>query len=211
METDAVKNTMTRSTNLGIKLLVPLTTVLAISLLGLSLIVIQSQSNSLNKMGTQINALLSVSNKTVNQSLEKMSADVSNKLLNMSKTASDLLTQSTNAALAGEKKKIEEGWINFLEENAQSMATLLARVAPPAILNNDYTTLISYIKSVSSNENVVYAIYLKTNEKPYVRYIDKKKEKIKEYLSSGQGKKKYEKVINASQNDPGVFIVKKKG
>ena len=212
METNA--DTRTKSgrkvTSLSIKLLVPLTTVVAISLLILSLVIIKSQSNSLNKMGAQINELLSESNKTVGQSLEKMRSDVSGNLQDMSKTASDLLTQSTNTALTGEKKKIEDGWLKFLEEHAQSMATLLARVAPSAILNNDYTTLISYIKSAGSNENVVYAFYLRTNEKPYVRFFDKKKEKIKKYLSTGKGKKKYEKVINASLNDPGVFIIKKK-
>ena len=203
-------NTGRKITSLSIKLLVPLTTVLAVSLLGLSLIIIKSQSNSLNKMGTQISMLLSDSNRTVGQSLEKMRSDVSTKLQNMSRTASDLLTQSTSSALVGEKKKIKDGWIKFLEENARSMATLLARVAPSAILNNDYITLISYIKSAGSNENVVYAMYFRTNGKPYVRYIDKKKEKIKEYLSTGKGKKKYQKVMNASLNDPAVFIVKKK-
>ncbi len=206
METNAEQKRI----GLSLKLLVPLTIVLAMSLLGLSLIIINSQSNSLNKMGVQINRLLSDSNKIVEQDLVKMNSDVSKNLLDMSQTASDLLAQSTNEALADEKKKIESAWISFLEENAQSMAALLAKVAPTAILNNDFTTLISYVKSASSNKNVVYAIYLRTNEKPYVRYIDKKNEKIKEYLATGQGKKKYEKVINASQNDPGVFIVKKK-
>ena len=110
-------------------------------------------------MGTQISMLLSDSNRTVGQSLEKMTSDVSTKLQNMSRTASDLLTQSTSSALVGEKKKIKDGWIKFLEQNARSMATLLARVAPSAILNNDYITLISYIKSAGSNENVVYAMY----------------------------------------------------
>jgi len=212
METNADTRKITgqKLTSLSIKFLVPLTTVLAISLLILSLVIINFQSNSLNLMGTQINGLLSGSNKTVGQSLETMSSDVSGKLQDMSKTASDLLTQSTKTALTDEKKQIENGWLEFLEENARSMASLLARVAPSAILNNDYTTLISYIKSASSNENVVYAFYLKTNEKPYVRFFDRKKEKIKEYLTTGKGKKKYEKVINASHDDPEVFIVKEK-
>ncbi len=212
MEKNADNKVITsqKTTTLNVKLLVPLTTILAISLLGLSLVIINSQSNSLNKMGKQIDTLLSESNKSVDKYLEDMNTDVSKKLFGMSRTASDLLAKSTNAALADEKKKIEDGWIKFLEENAHSMAALLAKVAPAAILNNDYTTLISYIKSAGSNENVVYAIYLKTNDKPYVRYIDKSKEKIKEYLSTGKGKKKYQKVMNASLNDPAVFIVKKK-
>jgi methyl-accepting chemotaxis protein len=181
--------------------------VLAVSLLGLSLVIIQSQSSSLNKMGAQINELLSGSNKTIGQDLTKMDSDVSKKLFDMSKTASGLLTQSTSSALFEQKKKIEDDLISFMAENAQSMAMLLTKVAPPAILNNDYTALISYAKAAGSNENVVYAMYFKPNGKPYVRYIDKSKEKIKEYIKSGKGKKKYEKIISASKNDPTVLIV----
>ncbi len=199
-----------KMSSLSIKLLVPLTTILAVSLLGLSLVIIKSQNDSLNNMGRQINILLSDSNKAIGNDLENMNTDVSQKLINMSLTAADQLSQSTNESLDGEKKKIESGWIDFLEKNAKSMATLLAKVAPSAILNNDYTSLISYIKSANSSENIVYAIYLRPNNKPYVRYLDKKKEKIKEYLRTGKGKKKYEKVINASQNDASVLIVKKK-
>ncbi|MCP4020703.1 MAG: methyl-accepting chemotaxis protein [Desulfobacteraceae bacterium] len=211
MEPNAYPNANSgkKRVNLSIKILVPLIVILAGSLLGLSLMIINTQSKSLNEMAEQINRLLSDSNKTVGASLDKMSAGVSSNFEHMSETTSKLLTESTNRALVGEKKKIEEGWVGFLEENAQSLAALLARVAPSAILNNDYTTLISYVKSASSNNNVVYAIYLRPNEKPYVRFFDKNKEKIKEYLDKGEGKKKYQKIISASMNDPEVFIVKK--
>jgi hemerythrin-like metal-binding protein len=211
-KTSTVDKTDSRKTvtSLGIKLLVPLTLVLAISLLGLALIIINSQGGALNKMGTQIGGLLSDSNKTVGQDLTKMNDDVSKDLARMSTTTSELLSQSTTSALSREKKKISDEWINSLEESTQSLATLLAQVAPSAILSNDLIALISYIKSAGSNENVVYAMYFKPDNKPYVRYIDKTKSKIKEYIAAGQGKKKYEKVISASKEDPSVFIVNKK-
>ena len=196
--------------SLGVKLLIPLTLVLAVSLLGLSLVIISSQGASLNEMGVQIRELLSRSNKTAGQDLTKMNADVRKKMLDMSKTVSDLLTESTSSALTREQKKIGDEWISSLEENSRSLATVLAQVAPSAILNNDLTALISYIKSAGSNENVVYVMYFKPDGKPYVRYLDKNNEKIKAYINTGTGKKKYEKVISASQDDAAVFIVNKK-
>lgn len=199
-----------RKISLGIKFLLPLTAVLAVALLGLSLVIIKSQSNALGKMDRQINMLLSESNKAVGQDLADMNSHVSQQLIDMTRTALEQLTQSTSAALAGEEKKINKEWTNFLEENTGSLATVLAMVAPSAILNNDFTTLVSYVKSAASNENVVYAMYFRTNNKPYVRYIDKKKEKIKEYLNTNKDKKKYERIIAASQSDPDVFIEKKK-
>ncbi|MCK5312367.1 MAG: hypothetical protein KAJ62_09660, partial [Desulfobacteraceae bacterium] len=203
---DKKKKTNQKITSLSIKLLVPLTTVLALSILGLALVIIQSQSSSLNKMGVQINELLSESNKIIVKDLTKMNSDVSKKLFSMTKTASDQLTQSTSSVLSGEKEKIEDSWIDSMAENAQSMAMLLAKVAPAAILNNDYTSLISYTKAASSNDNVIYAMYFKPNGKPYVRYVDKNKEKIQEYIKTGEGKKLYEKIISASKNDPTVLL-----
>lgn len=212
MKTNMVEKKFTRQmiTSLGIKILVPLTLVLAISLLGLSLVIINSLDNSLTSMGKQISGLLSESNKTIGQDLTKMNDDVSRNLMGMSQTTADLLTQSTNTALSHEKKKIADEWIIDLEESTQSLATVLVQVAPAAILSNDLTALMSYIQSAASNENVVYALYLKPDDKPYVQYFDKTKEKVKEYLDKGQGKKPYEKVISSAQNDPAVYIVNKK-
>ena len=197
-------------TSLGIKLLVPLTLILAVSFLGLFLIIISSQSSSLNEMGIQVNELLTSSNKTIGLDLQKMNSDVNKSLQTMSKTTSDQLTQSTTTALSKEKNRLTQAWITSLEENTHSLANVLAQVAPTAILNNDLTALISYVQSAGANENVIYAMYFRPNGKPYVRYLDRNKEKIKTYIKTGEGKKKYEKVIFASKNDPDVFIVNKK-
>lgn len=207
---DGKSNPGQKRMGLGIKLLIPITIVLAVSLLGFSLIIIRSQGASLNEMGTQIHQLLSESNRTVGQDLTKMNTEVSKEMLDMSKTASDLLTESTRSALTREKKKIDNEWITAFEENTRSLATVLANVAPSSMLNNDLTALTYYSKSAGSNQNVVYAMYFKPDGKPYVRYLDRNNEKIKEYINTGQGTKKYEKVISASRNDASVLIVNKK-
>jgi len=183
-------STSQKSASLRIKILIPLIIVLAISIATLAIVIIQTQGTALNKMGTKISSLLDTSNKTIGKELVKMDSDVSNALQKMTKTASEQLTQSTSSALKEEMSQVENAWINFLEVNAQSMATLLANVAPSAILNNDYMTIISYIKTATSNDDVVYAMYFKPDGKPYVRYINKNKDKIKEYLKTGTGKKK---------------------
>ncbi|MFH1154422.1 MAG: bacteriohemerythrin [Pseudomonadota bacterium] len=212
MKPNAEEYTSSRGffSSLSVKLLVPLTLVLAVSLAGLSLVIIRSQDSSLNAMGGRIGGLLAESNKTVGQDLTQMNDDVSKNLSGMSAITSDLLTQSTTSALTQEKDKIAEQWLKSLEETTQSLAALLAQVAPAAILSNDLTALISYARSAAANESVVYAMYFKPDDKPYVRYLDKEKEKIKEYLSTDQGKKDYEKVVLASKGDPSVFIAEKK-
>ena len=205
--TDNKVSTNQKSTSLRIKILIPLIIVLAISIATLAIVIIQTQGTALNKMGTKISSLLDTSNKTIGKELVKMDSDVSKALQEMTKTASEQLTQSTSSALKEEMNHVENAWINFLDANAQSMAKLLANVAPAAILNNDYMTIISYIKTATSNDDVVYAMYFKPDGKPYVRYINKNKDKIKEYLKTGTGKKKYEKIVSSSKHDPDVLLI----
>ena len=50
---------------------------------------------------------------------------------------------------------------------------------------------------------------MKPNGKPLTRYINRKDPIIKNYLNSGEGKTKIQKVINASAKDNTVFIVEK--
>ncbi|MCP4673362.1 MAG: hypothetical protein GY857_18900, partial [Desulfobacula sp.] len=201
MQMDREKDTHQKKTSLRVKILIPLMVVLAISIATLAIIIIQTQDKALNKMGTKISSQLDASNKTIGKELAQMDSDVSKALQEMSKTASGQLTQSTSSALKAEQNSIENVWVDFLQANALSMAKLLANVAPAAILNNDYLTIISYIKTATSNDDVVYAMYFKPDGKPYVRYINREKEKIKEYLKTGTGKKKYEKIVSSSQND----------
>ena len=197
-------------TSLNVKLLLPLTTILIISFLSLSITVFYTQNSELNKMAIQINGLLSNSSKIIEKDLAKLNFNIRQKLNDMSDTTSKLLTEVTNSSLKHEKQKINNAWLNSLKENMQSLSILLSQIAGTSILSYDYTKLISYLKSANSNKNVVYAIYLKPNNKPYVRYFDQTKDKIKKYMDIGQGKKKYEKILWASQNDPDVFIIKKK-
>ena len=94
-----------------------------------------------------------------------------------------------------------------LSESAQSMAKLLASVAPAAILSNNFLDLIAYTRSASQDANVIFAFYLRPNGKPMTRYYDRKNAKIKEYLKTGQGKKRLDKILNASRSDNSAMVI----
>ncbi len=198
-----------KSGRLWIKLLVPLTGILAVALLGLALIIITSESSALNKMGSKIQGMLTESGNLIDQDLKKMESDVRQKMDHMALTTTDFLTKSCTQSLTRIKTNVKTAWMGSVEEDAKSLADLLANFAPPAILNNDFTALLSYVKTACANPNVVYALYLKPSGKPYIKFLDKKNIKVAHYLKTGQGKKKHEKVIQGSMNDPDVYVVKK--
>ncbi len=96
------------------------------------------------------------------------------------------------------------------KEKANTIVTLLAKVAPTAILTSDYTALISYVQSASEDKSVVFAVYFNKSGKPMTRYLDRNHSYIKKYIKEGKKRKKIDKVLTQSKLDKNVFFAEKK-
>jgi len=195
--------------SLKLKLLVPTTLLLIVSFLGLALSIIGVQKGLLVKMGDEVNQSLQTSNQNIQRAFNRMNVKIGKALDDMGVAATKQLTEATQSPLNAEKQRINDRWLAALKSNADSMAGLLAQVAPPAILSFNFTELINYVKAATQNPDVVYAFYLKPGGKPYTRYLDKKNPKIMAYIEKGTEKKKYQRVISASASDDSVFTIDK--
>ncbi len=195
--------------SLKFKLLIPTILVLIISFFVLALVIINQQKNMMLDMGNNINHSLETSNRKMGDIFSRLNTQTKQSMDNMGDTAAALLGESTKKSLVAEKQHINSSWIASLEKNADSTAALLAQVAPGAILSNDFTALISYAKAATANPDIIFALYLRPSGKPYTRYLDKKDPKIQTYIKTGSGKKKYQRVISASEQDDSVFTLKK--
>ncbi len=193
--------------SLRIKLLLPLMVTFVIIIGGLAIAIMQVQDHLLFSIGEKIEKCLDDSAKKIGKQFEDLSKGVVARISNTSNKAGSILEKATRTELENQKAEIQADWNKSLHETSASMAKLLARVAPAAILSNNYIELISYVKSATSNPDVVFAVYLNNNKKPYTRYFNRKDAKIKDYLKTGTGRKKYEKILSAAQKDPEVFIV----
>ncbi len=191
------------------KLLIPITLILAISIIGLSIILVSVQQHKMTKLSESVLSSLSKMNAEARKSFDLMGQDIKAYLEEMSQTAGDELTITTRNTLEKEKLSIQSEWEKALRNNAASIVDLLVKVAPAAILSNDYLSLMAYTKSATQNPDVVYAVFVRTNGKPLTRYLNHKDPKIEEYLKRGEGKNKIEKVIHASLKDNTVFLVEK--
>ncbi len=189
------------------KLLLPTTLIIAFSIIGLSLAMISLQQRQLTKLSRSVLTAVKENNTETSNDFNALRKDVKNNLQQMSRISGDLLAASTQKALEGEKQIIMAEWEEALHKSAGSIARLLARVAPAAILSSDFLNLISYVKSATQNPDVVYAVYINKNGKPLTRFINRKDPIIRGYLKKGEGRKKIQRVINASLNDETVFIV----
>ena len=187
-------------------MLAPLTILVVLSFVVLALTVSSDQGKRLSAMASQVNEGLEESNQALQRSFKKMGLEVDQSMDHMTASANVKLTDYSRGALDREKQEISSAWNRILEENAKSLAKLLAQVAPKDILSKNYFEMVNYVKSASNNPDVVYAFYIKPDGNFYTRYLDKKNPKIREYIANGAGDKKYEKVLNASKQDATVFI-----
>ncbi len=192
--------------SLRIKLIAPLTLLVIISFIALALIISSVQDKRLQQMGDQVNKGLQQSNTALQKSFEKMGKEINQTMNQMAASTSGELTDYTRRVLDKQKQDIATEWNRTLEENAKSLTNILAQVAPKAILSNNFFDLVNYVKSASNNPDVVYTFYIKPDGDFYTRYLNNKDAKIKAYIANGVGKKRYEKVFNASKLDPTVFI-----
>jgi methyl-accepting chemotaxis protein len=195
--------------SLRMKILIPVAIFVFISFGTLAFVVSSFQGHQLSAMGDQVNTLLKDSSSDTQKDFDQLDSALTGCFKTMSATATEQLSASTAAALEAEKNRssaeLEEG----LKKSAESLAMLLAAVAPPAIVANNFSDLTAYVKAAASDPNLVFALYLNPKGRPYVRSLDRKNPKIQAYFATGEGKRKYEKVLSASLNDPGVIRVEK--
>ncbi len=181
--------------------------ILAVAGLGTGIIIIQN--NLLSIMETSVATLLEKNNTQMSNDFSTLGKEVTKNLNQMPESVGSKLADKTTNALNKEQSIVSADFELSLQNNMESLAALLAKVAPGAILSNDFTTLISYVKSASQGQDIIYAMYLRPNGRPLTRYYDKNNSKIKEFIETSKEKRKINKILQASQNDPEVIIIKK--
>jgi methyl-accepting chemotaxis protein len=195
--------------SLRVKLLAPLAGMLAATFILLAIVMSAVQGRLLDQMGEEIGNALLQSGQTTQQDLQNMSQKALQSIEQMAESTGKVLEYHTRQALEAEKRQIKAESERTLRENAEAMATLLALVAPKAILSNSFLDLVNYVKSANENPDVVYVIYIRPDGKPYTTFFNRNHSKIQNYLSSEQGDRIFEKIIHASKKDPSVLLVEK--
>ncbi|MEE4113461.1 MAG: hypothetical protein V2I40_11650, partial [Desulfobacteraceae bacterium] len=198
-----------RKRNLRIKLLVPVTIIMAASILCLTLTVVSVQHHLLDSMKAQLVETLGQSNQAVQQDLDQSMLALGEYLNGVSDQMGAELAETTRSALEGEKETLTRESEKNLQENADALCMLLAQVAPGAILSNDFASLISYAQSASRNPNIVFTVFLQPDGSPLTRYMDRKDPMVKELLAQGQGKKNIERLLSGAKQSSSVILVEK--
>jgi hypothetical protein len=189
------------------RLLVSTAAVLCIGMMGLVLAVVKTQDTLFANTTLLAERTLEGSNMELQKEFKAVSSGIDDQLKLMAKSSGDLLTSATTEILEKEKTASVQESLQMLRDTADSMALLLAKVAPAAILSNDFTALLSYSKAAVLCPGVVYALFLNTDGRPLTRYLKPDDAIIKKLLQAGQGENRIAKVIDASRREGSVHVV----
>jgi len=190
------------------KLLLPIVVTLIVVIAGLSVALVTVQQRLNTNMRAGVQQTLESANTQISADLEKFKDDIGRSLVDMSAASSAELTRSTTKALKKQRFRIEYEWEDMMRESGESIALLLARVAPGSIIAKDFQALNSFVKAALQNPNIVYAFYFRTDGRLLTRFIDREHPKIKAYLSA-KGKNRYKKILAEAKNDSSIMIVDK--
>ncbi len=114
------------------------------------------------------------------------------------------LSSFLDERLRSEMQMTQKALHESLTEGAKTLATLLAGISREPILGRNYSQLISYSKTVSSQDSVLYAVFFKADGKPFTRYVNRKDPQVKAMLARGSGRTPLDKLLSAAKGDASV-------
>ncbi|MDY0311135.1 MAG: hypothetical protein RBR20_03335, partial [Desulfobacterales bacterium] len=168
-----------RHWSLQTRLLVPTATMVVAAILVLSLVVLFIEQKRTTALGKAVSEALARNDRETQSAFEQFNAEVASRTASMAKVASQSLVNSTAAALDQERQVNETQWTAALRQNAEAMARLLAQVGPKAILSNEFVDLAAYVSSAASDPDVVFAVYLNTEDRPMTRHLNRDDPRVK--------------------------------
>lgn len=199
-----------RSFSIRDKLFLFITLTLVTAMTVLLIVVGIYQKRSLNTVKTLLNDRFSESNQQTQDALSGITADIQETCGIAKQNLKDKMQQSymnVSDKLDSENQRIENIVNEVLTNGGNSIANLLAKVAPDAILAKSYISLLNYVKAVSANPDVVFATYLDVEDQPLTRYYDRQDTTILALLGSVK-QNKIAHLIQTAEQRPELSLIR---
>ncbi len=109
--------------------------------------------------------------------------------------------------LKAEQVQLRQVLEESLKQSGNSMAQLLAGVAPKAIWDNDAPALTAFTRIAQRDPAVLFAVYYDAQGQRLTRNFNRSSEQVRELVAAGQGKTPLERLVDAASRDPRVHMV----
>ena len=134
---------------------------------------------------------------------EEMSAGLAALSANTRERLSGGLTGQLKDEQAQLRKVLEEN----LKQSGNSMAQLLAGVAPKSIWDNDAPALTALTRIVQRDPAVLFAVFYDAQGQRLTRNFNRSSPQVRELVAAGQGDTALAKLVDAASRDPKVHMV----
>ena len=134
---------------------------------------------------------------------KEMSAGLAALSSNTRERLSGGLTGQLKDEQAQLRKVLEEN----LKQSGNSMAQLLAGVAPKSIWDNDAPALTALTRIVQRDPAVLFAVFYDAQGQRLTRNFNRSSPRVRELVAAGQGDTALAKLVDAASRDPKVHMV----
>jgi len=162
---------------------------------------------SVEQLNNDLSSDLNTSSETIASSLNSNLSSITNSVGSAKTNASQILSTFLSSRLKEVSKDTEKNLRSALLKSGEVLADTLSKVSVEAILSRKFSTLNSYVKVANKDPNVIYAYFIRPNGKPFTRYVNRKNEKVKAFLSVGQGRSPMDKLLDAAGKDKNIVEV----
>ncbi len=159
------------------------------------------------QLGVDIDQTLVNGRQKVDGIMDANRTQLTESIHKVEQNAAASLSQYLNKSLKAEMGVMQTTIHSSLTEGAKTLTVLLAGISQEPILGRNYAQLVNYVKTVSSQDSVLYAVYYKPDGTPYTRYVNRKDPKVKALMDKGSGRTPLDKLLSAVPGDPSVTPV----
>lgn len=123
----------------------------------------------------------------------------------MQEEVSNSIEKASSEALQQTADSVQANMRTSRRDNGGNLIQLIALSAINSVITKDFAVLNSYARNVQQNQDIVFVFFLDQDKKPLTRYLNRKNEKLKSYLS--KGRPDIAKIIQAGESDPNVLVL----
>ncbi|RRJ83674.1 methyl-accepting chemotaxis protein [Aestuariirhabdus litorea] len=163
-------------------------------------------SGSVDSLVEEVSGRMAAENGSIAGELDASGRQVQQSIAALSQRSREALASTLKQQLGAEQVKVASQLSDSLVAATDSMAQLLAAVAPAAIWDRDTPLLTEYVRVAHRNPNVIFAFYLDADGNPLTRHLERSDPRVKALLERGEGRRSGDKVLNAARGDSSIYL-----
>src|SRR5690606_32701354 len=125
----------------------------------------------------------------------------------LSSNTRERLSGGLSAQLTDEQAQLRQVLEQNLKQSGNSIAQLLAGVAPKAIWDDDVPALTALTRIAQRDPAVLFAVFYDAQGQRLTRNFNRGSLRVRELVAAGQGDTALAKLVDAASRDPKVHIV----